>query len=90
MESEVVTEIFENEKLRVEKILSFGVISVDNFWYDQDCDEWAQVTKGNAILEFELKIIELNQGESYYIQAHMKHRVKYTSNDCEWLCVFIK
>jgi len=87
---EQITKIFENDKLRVERIQSFGNPSPESFWYDQADDEWVQVTKGSAVLEFEKAKIELSAADNYYIKAHERHRVAYASGDCEWLCVFIK
>lgn len=87
---EQITVIFENERLRIETIRSFGNPSPEKFWYDQAEDEWAQVTKGSAVLEFEKSKAALSGGEHYYIKAHKRHKVAYASPDCEWLCVFIK
>ena len=86
---EHISVIFENDKMRAERIQSFGNSSPEGFWYDQTCDEWAHVIKGNAVLEFEKIKIELNTGDNYYIKARKRHRVARTSIDCEWLCVFI-
>jgi len=88
--NELVTIIFENDKLRVERIQSFGNPSPEGFWYDQAEDEWAQITKGSAVLEFEKTKVVLNTRDNYYIKAHERHRVGYVSGDCEWLCVFMK
>ena len=87
---ELTTILFENEKIRVEKIESFGCCSPCDFWYEQTEDEWVQITKGTAILDFGNEKIALNTHENYYIKAYQKHRVEYTSTDCEWLCLFIK
>jgi len=88
--SEQITIIFENEKLRVERIHNVWFSSPNGFWYDQPEDEWVQVTKGSAILEFEKSKVELKAGDHMYIKAHERHRIESTSSDCEWLCVFIK
>lgn len=87
---EEITIIFENERLRVENIRSFGNTSAEGFWYDQNEDEWVQVTKGSAVLEFDKHKLGLKCGEHYYIRAHERHRIAYASGDCEWLCVFLK
>ena len=84
------TLIFENDKLRVERIQNVWYSSPQGFWYDQTEDEWVQVTKGSAVLEFEKSKTKLNAGDNLYIKAHERHRIESTSSDCEWLCIFIK
>ena len=73
---------------RVERIISDGHVSPPDFWYDQDESEFAAVLKGNAKLEFEHYILELNAGDWVIIPAHEKHRVIYTSSPCIWLAIF--
>jgi len=87
---EMITIIFENEKIRIETISSFGNVSPDGFWYCQDEDEWVSVTKGRAQLQFEDGFVDICTGENMFIPAYKKHRVSYTSDDAEWLCVFVK
>ena len=88
--SERKTLIFENNKMRVERIQNVWYSSPQGFWYDQDEDEWVQVTKGSAVLELEKSKVKLSAGDNIYIKAHERHRIAETSSDCEWLCVFIK
>ena len=89
--AEEITVVFDDEKVRVEKIKSFGIKSADGFWYDQDEREIAAVTKGRAVLEFENGgTIELKEGGFCLLEPHEKHRVAFTSTDCEWLCIFFK
>lgn len=82
--------LFENNKIRVEKILSYGNASPRGFWYDQDEDEWVSLVKGRAVIAFDDGEVCLAAGENMYIPAHKKHRVSGTSADAEWLCVFVK
>jgi len=88
--SEQKTVIFENDRMRVERIQSVWYSSPTDFWYDQPEDEWVQVTRGSAVLEFEKSKVELKAGSNIYIKARERHRIAETSSDCEWLCVFIK
>ena len=88
--SEQKTIIFENDRIRVERIQNVWYSSPEKFWYDQAEDEWVQLTKGSAVLEFEKTKVKLNTCDHYYIKAHERHRIAETSSDCEWLCVFIK
>ncbi len=77
--------------VRIERIVSEGHVSPENFWYDQSEAEWVIVLQGNAELEFMNHVrIELSPGDWIFIPAHEKHRVTYTSGNpkCIWLAVF--
>lgn len=82
--------IYLDNNIKVISIKSFGVATKDNFWYDQDQDELVIITQGNAKLQIEDKVISLSKGDKYYIYKHIKHRVNFTSYDCEWLCIFFQ
>jgi len=88
--NEQITVIFENDKMRVERIQSFGNSSPEGFWYDQAADEWVFVIEGYAVLEFKKEKVELKTGDNYYIKANEQHRIVHTSFDCKWLCIFLK
>ena len=45
-------EIFKNNKIKVEKIVSNGQKSPENFWYEQKENEYILLLEGFAILEF--------------------------------------
>jgi len=83
-------EIFKNETIKIEKIVSNGQISPENFWYEQEKSEFVLVLEGFAILEFEDRVVELKKGDCLNIEAMEKHRVKYTSLDepTVWFAVF--
>lgn len=83
-------EIFKNETIKVEQIVSNGQKSPDNFWYEQEESEFILLLDGFAILEFEDRIIELKKGDCLNIKAMEKHRVKFTSLDepTIWFAVF--
>lgn len=89
-ENEIFLEIFKNDNIKIEKIVSNGQSSPENFWYEQKESEFVMILEGNAILEFEDKDVELKKGESVNIPAFVKHRVKYTSKKepTIWLAVF--
>lgn len=88
--NEQFLEIIKNDKVRIERIVSTGQISVDNVWYDQDENEFVILLEGHAILEFEDKECELKKGDSLNIKSHVKHRVKYTDKNGPtiWLALF--
>lgn len=88
-------EIFETlaktENITIERIISYGQITSQEYWYDQQEDEFVMVVKGRAIIKYDDgSIYKLNENDSLYIQAHQKHQVIYTSNPTIWLAVFIK
>jgi len=83
-------EIFKNETIKIEKIVSNGQTSPQNFWYEQEENEFVLVLEGFAILQFEDKEIELKKGDCLNIKAKQKHRVKFTSltEPTIWFAVF--
>lgn len=84
--SEVVKTIYDKE-VRIERIYSNNA-STD--WMVQDIDELVYLLNGSAILEYTDKEIPLFKDSFEYIKKGVRHRVKSTSEDCIWLCVFIK
>ena len=83
-------EIFKNEKIKIEKIVSNGQISPENFWYEQEENEFVLLLEGFAIVEFEDFEMELKKGDCLNIKAMQKHRVKFTSQTepTIWFAVF--
>ncbi len=89
---EIFEVIAKSEGCKIERIISRGQKSPENFWYDQTENEWVLVLKGRARLQFEQKdeFVELNEGDYINIPAHCKHRVDWTDPNQEtiWLAVF--
>ncbi len=88
LNNELITILEENDKVRVEQIISTGQTTG---WYDQDEYEFVALIQGKAVLEFENnEIINLSAGDTITITPHKRHRVAYTSTEppCVWLCVF--
>lgn len=83
-------DLLKNDDIKIEKIVSNGQSSAINFWYAQEKSEFVLILKGDAILEFETKCVELKEGDYINIKAFTKHRVKYTNKDepTIWLAVF--
>lgn len=83
-------EIFKDEKIKIEKIVSNGQKSPQDFWYEQEKSEFVLVMEGFAIVEFEDFEVELKKGDCLNIKAYQKHRVKFTSLDetTIWFAVF--
>lgn len=84
--SEVVKTIYDKE-VRIERIYSNNA---STYWMVQDIDELVYLLNGSAILEYTDKEIPLVKDSFEYIKKGVRHRVKSTSEDCIWLCVFIK
>ena len=92
---EIPDEIFEvlvsNPGVTIERIVSKGHCSPDNFWYDQERNEWVLLLQGHARVQFfEEATVALQPGDCITIPAHCKHRVAWTDPDEEtiWLAVF--
>jgi cupin 2 domain-containing protein len=87
---ELITILIDATNLRIERIVSHGHSSPDEFWYDQDQQEWVVVLKGSARLRFEDCMVEMKPGDFVNIPAHKKHRVEWTTPDepTIWLAVF--
>jgi len=86
---ELFERILDKKDIKIERIVSYGQTSSEDFWYDQDQDEFVVVLKGKAKIKFDTReIIELQEGSSLYIKAHEKHQVIYTANPTIWLAVF--
>ncbi|MEI8596786.1 cupin domain-containing protein [Vibrio sp. M60_M31a] len=94
---DVNEEIFEDllcyDKLRIERIVSYGQTSPETGWYDQEENEWVLVLKGAGELTFENDIVKrLEAGDYINIPTHTKHKVTWTAPDTEtiWLAVFFQ
>lgn len=87
---EVFETIVDNASVRIERIVSQGHKSPDDFWYNQAQNEWVLVIQGSAKIQFEEKVISLNKGDYLNIPAHVRHRVlKTDSNELTiWLAIF--
>ncbi|WP_026802764.1 cupin [Aliarcobacter lanthieri] len=87
---ELFSEIFKDDKIKIEKIVSNGQKSPENFWYEQEQNEYILLLEGFAILEFEDFEVKLQKGDCLNIKSMQKHRVKFTSLDepTIWFAVF--
>jgi cupin 2 domain-containing protein len=84
--------LLKNQHLRLERIISKGHTSPEDFWYDQPENEWVLVLQGEALLELEgeAEPVRLAQGSYINLPAHVRHRVAWTSQETEtiWLALF--
>lgn len=87
---ELFERLIDNDKIKIERIVSKGHSSPETGWYDQDTNEWVIVLQGEAIILFsdESEVI-LKNGDYINIAAHKKHKVKWTDPAIEtiWLAV---
>jgi len=91
--TEKSTILYEDSKIKVEKIISYGYKSPNNFWYEQNEKEYVYILQGSGTLLFENNNeVILKQGDKYLIESNLKHKVCYTSLNppCVWLCMFVK
>jgi cupin 2 domain-containing protein len=88
---EIIEILSQGKNIRIERIISSGQISLEDFWYDQSEHEFVIVLQGEAKILFENRDEQfLRQGDYLIIPPHKKHRVSYTSINpkCIWLAVF--
>lgn len=88
---ELVEVLVSTGGIRIERIVSDGHRSPQEFWYDQTQNEWVVVLAGKALLRYaDGRELSLNAGDHVLIPAHEKHRVEWTSNEEQtiWLAVF--
>jgi cupin 2 domain-containing protein len=72
----------------LEKIVSYGQPTQEDYWYDQARDEWVMLVKGTAVLLFDPGgLVTLNAGDFLIIPAHLKHRVEQCSSDAIWIAL---
>lgn len=90
LSEELVEVLAEGRNVRIERILSAGHASPQDFWYDQEEHEWVLVLRGAARLQFEEMTMTLLPGDHVTIPARTKHRVAWTTPDepTVWLAVF--
>jgi cupin 2 domain-containing protein len=91
IDKEIFETIISSASFKIERIISKGHCSPEDYWYDQDTNEWVMVLKGSAGLRFEAdqKVVKMMPGDYINIPAHCKHRVEWTDPDVEtiWLAV---
>lgn len=92
-DKELIDVLFQNNNVVIERIVSYGFFTPDDFWYNQDKSEWVLLLTGEAEIEFkDGKLTQLKAGDYLFIPAHHEHRVSYTSKEpnCTWLCFHFK
>lgn len=77
--TELITPLLQAGDLHIERIVSLGHASPDDFWYDQPRNEWVLLLQGRARLRFEDRTLEMKPGNFVNIPAHTRHRVEWTT-----------
>ncbi|MGQ9798950.1 MAG: cupin domain-containing protein [Ignavibacterium sp.] len=91
LSEEIIETILTHNNIRIERIISKGQSSPEDFWYDQTENEWILVLAGKAMIKFEEEtIITLHKGDYLLIPANQKHRVEWTDPEQHtiWLAIF--
>ena len=91
--TEDVEKLLTASGLRVERIVSHGHTSPEDFWYDQAEAEWVMVFRGAARLQIEgeTQPRTLQAGDAVYLPPHCRHRVDWTdpNQTTVWLAIFV-
>ena len=88
--NEIFETIITNDNIKIERIISYGQTTPEDFWYDQNENEFVVVLKGKAIIKYDNnKVFKLKEGDSLFIPSKQKHKVIYTSNPTIWLSIFV-
>lgn len=91
LENEQISELLCRPGLRIERIVSTGQASPEDFWYDQPAGEWVLLVQGAARLRFadEAEALTLLPGDFVDIAPHRRHRVDWTAPDRPtiWLAI---
>jgi cupin 2 domain-containing protein len=89
-EQESFETLFSKAGVKIERIVSRGQRSAEDFWYEQVRDEWVIVLKGAATLSWEGEAdTQMGVGDYVFIPALRRHRVAWTDPQAEtiWLAV---
>ena len=94
---ELFEPILAADAVRIERIVSLGHTSAEEFWYDQDESEWVVVLAGAARVIWDSpeggpRTVSLCPGDHLNIPAHTRHRVAWTDPDQPtiWLAIFYR
>jgi cupin 2 domain-containing protein len=78
---ELPTTLLAAADVRVERIVSYGHVSPEGFWYGRDRHEWVVLVAGATRLRFGDGVVGMRPGSVVNIPAHRRHRVEWTTPD---------
>lgn len=87
---EIIESLLQAEGFKIERIISEGHSTPENYWYDQETNEFVLLLKGSAKLAFDDGTFhQMKPGDYLIIPAHTKHRVEETDNNelTYWLTI---
>ena len=79
--------LFENEKVRIVRIVSSD--NIEPTLYIQEEDEWVALLEGEATLDMDGEQIRLGKGDTLFIPAGTPHSVTSAAKGTLWLAVHI-
>lgn len=89
-DEEIFETLIPDKGILIERIVSTGQVSPENFWYNQERDEWVVLLQGKAVIKWkDGKEKTMFAGDWIFIPAGESHRVDFTSETppCIWLAV---
>lgn len=88
---ELIEPLLEKKGVTIERIVSRGHASPEDFWYCDDRGEFVLLISGSATVQFEDKECDLKAGDYIFIPSRCKHRVAETSEEADsiWLTVYL-
>ncbi len=86
---ELFSTLLDHPHCRIERIVSYGQSSPDEFWYNQTWDEWVLLLQGSSELNVEGQMVKLVPGDHLLIKSGQKHRVTHTDQNqpTVWLAI---
>ena len=88
-QKEIFETLIKNDTIKIERIVSYGQITPQNYWYNQTQDEFVLIVSGAAKIKYDNETIyHLKENDSLNIPAFQKHQVIYTNNPTVWLAIF--
>ena len=91
LKEEFFEDILVSDKLKIERIVSYGHTSPKEGWYKQDKNEWVILLDGEAVISFKYgKDIKLEKGDYLNIPLHVEHKVSWSKPEYKtvWLAIF--
>ncbi len=89
---ENIYNIFESKNIKIERIVSWGQSTPNDFWYNQPHDEWILLLNGEACIAYDdNRTFNIRHGDYMLIPAFQKHKVTHTSSEpkCVWLAIHL-
>ena len=86
-------ELWQTDRVTVERIVSWGHATAAGDWFDQETDEWVMVVQGAARLRVDGgDAIEMRAGDWVLLPARVRHRVEWTdpAGPTVWLAVHVR